>query len=83
MVAIARGEKRKKIRGSRSRQSTHDADVHFVGRGVGEESLGDAEDGVLGRRLDVAEERRRHRPHRQKPRRRQQRAPGRGGGCAG
>lgn len=33
---------------------THHADVDLVGAGVGEEGLGDAKDGVLRRRLDVA-----------------------------
>lgn len=33
---------------------THHADIDFVGAGIGEEGLGDAEDGVLRRRLHVA-----------------------------
>lgn len=33
---------------------THHADINFVGVGVGEEGLGDAEDGVLRRLLHVA-----------------------------
>lgn len=32
---------------------TYDANIHFIGAGIGEESLRDAEDRVLGSRLDA------------------------------
>lgn len=52
------GKKKKNPRAKR--QSTHDADIDFVGRVIGKESFGNTEDRILGSRLHVAPPRRGH-----------------------